>query len=139
MLLKPSNASLRHLCKGLNLPMFISTTYLSPVATVEIYGKCFSDFISSTSLAKCRFGRPELDFLGHRITKLGITPLPYKTASIKEFTRPSTVKGLQEFLGMVNFYHQFAACIMHPLYQAIAGKPKELEWTVDSISAFDLT
>ena len=53
------------------------------------------------NLAKCRFGRPELDFPGHRITKLGITPLPYKSATIKKFTRPSTVKGLQEFLGMV--------------------------------------
>ena len=41
---------------------------------------------------------------------------------IKEFTRPSTVKGLQEFLGMVNFYRRFvpsAAHILQPLYKLL--------------------
>ena len=59
------------------------------------------------SLAKCQCGRQEIDFLGHHITKHGITPLHSKTVAIKEFTKPSAVKGLQEFLGIVNFYHRF--------------------------------
>ena len=33
----------------------------------------------------------------------GITPLPSKIDAIREFTQPTTVKGLQEFVGMVNF------------------------------------
>ena len=94
------------------------------------------------NLAKCQFGKQEIDFLGHHITKHSITPLLSKTVGIKEFTKPSTVKGLQEFLGMVNFYHRFipsAANIMQPLYQAIAGRPKQLQWTEESIAAFSRT
>ena len=94
------------------------------------------------NLAKCQFGRHELDFLGHHITKHGATPLPSKVTAIREFSRPSTVKGLQEFVGMVNFYHRFvpaAASIMQPLYKALVGKPKVLQWNDQMISAFNLT
>ena len=57
----------------------------------------------------------EIDFLGHHINKHGTTPLPSKVAAIREFARLSTVKGLQGFIGMVNFYHrlcqqQLASC-----------------------------
>ena len=93
-------------------------------------------------LAKCQFGRYELDFLGHHITKHGATPLPSKVTAIREFSRPSTVKGLQEFVGMVNFYHCFvpaAASIMQPLYKALVGKLKVLQWNDQMISAFNLT
>ena len=34
------------------------------------------------NLAKCQFGRQELDFLGHRITKHGIAPLPMLLESL---------------------------------------------------------
>ena len=94
------------------------------------------------NLAKCQFGRHELDFLGHHITKHGATPLPSKVTAIREFSRPSTVKGLQEFVGMVNFYHRFvpaAASIMQPLYKALVGKPKVLQWNDQMISTFNLT
>lgn len=50
--------------------------------------------------------RTTIDFLGHRITQHGATPLPDKVEAITQF-QPSTVKGLQEFVGMVNFYHRF--------------------------------
>ena len=41
---------------------------------------------------------------------------------------------------MVNFYHRFvpaAAGIMRPLYQALAGKPRELRWTTEMDIAFE--
>lgn len=94
------------------------------------------------NLAKCQFGRQELDFLGHHITRHGITPLPSKVDVIREFSQPTTVKGLQEFIGMVNFYHRFvpgAATIMQPLYNALVGKPKELQWDDTMIAAFNRT
>ena len=42
---------------------------------------------------------------------------------------------------MGKFYHCFihvpsAANIMQPLYQAIAGKPEQLQWTEENIAAF---
>ena len=51
--------------------------------------------------------------------------------AITQYAQPTTVKGLQEFVGMVSFYHRFipgAARLMLPLFDAIAGKPKTLTW-----------
>ena len=80
------------------------------------------------NLAKCKFGRQDIDFLGHHITKQGVMPLPSKVAAIREFARHSTVKGLQEFIGMVNFYHHVvpaAAGIMQALFHALSVQPRE--------------
>ena len=83
---------------------------------------------------KCKFGQPKIEFLGHLINKNGASPLPSKVEAIKQFPHPCSVKGLQEFLGMVNFYHRFipsAAKIMKPLYSAVSNseRDKTLTWT----------
>ncbi|PAA46946.1 hypothetical protein BOX15_Mlig009783g10, partial [Macrostomum lignano] len=92
--------------------------------------------------AKCQFGRSEIDFLGHRISAAGAMPLPDKVDAVARFAPPTTVKGLQEFAGMVNFYHRFvprAARLLRPIYQAMAGKEKLVRWTPELTEAFDKT
>ena len=91
------------------------------------------------NVAKCQFGRSSIDFLGHRITSHGATPLPSKVEAVRQFKQPVTVKGLQEFVGMVNFYQRFipnAAKIMQPLFVVLAGKPKDLQWNDAMVTAF---
>ncbi len=90
---------------------------------------------------KCKFGLSCIEFLGHKIDSRGIVPLPKKVEVITKFPRPTSIKALQEFIGMVNFYHRFihdAAGIMHPLYKALAGKPKprEFSWSQEMETAF---
>ena len=53
--------------------------------------------------AKCQFGVSDIDFLGHRVTDGGATPLPAKVEAVAAFPRPLTVRSLREFLGMVTF------------------------------------
>ena len=92
------------------------------------------------NLDKCQFGRTTIDFLGHRISQHGVIPLPDKVDAISNFPKPTTVKGLQEFNGMVNFYHRFipnAARLMRPLYAAGNNKAKTLVWTPDMSQAFE--
>ena len=100
----------------------------------------------SLNPAKCRFGATTIDFLGHRIDSQGALPLPDKVEVIKAFPKPTTTKGLQEFTGMVTFYHRFvpsAARLMRPLYRALSGKkPKTTQniiWNTDMESAFEAT
>jgi len=91
------------------------------------------------NLANCEFGKSELN---NKITKHGVSPLPEKVEAINRFRRPDTVRGLQEFIGMVTFYHRFvpsAATIMQPLYTAFKGTPKSLNWTKEMESAFSST
>ena len=84
------------------------------------------------SLPKCKFGVSEIDFLGHRVNKDGILPLDTKIEAIQNYQKPTTVKSLQQYLGMVNFYHRFipsAAATLQPLFSALEGKRKQLVWT----------
>ena len=92
-------------------------------------------------LEKCLFGLKSLAFLGHQISHLGSTPLPSKVKAIEDFPKPSTVKGLQEFLGMINFYHRFishAASLLLPLHCALQkSTPRQvLSWTAEMDNAF---
>ena len=92
--------------------------------------------------AKCQFGLSAIDFLGHRVSQQGAVPLPAKIEAVASFPRPGSVKPLQEFLGMVNFYNRFiprAAHIMYPLYDALKGKKgnQDVEWTPDRLLAFE--
>ncbi|XP_061902030.1 uncharacterized protein LOC133649214, partial [Entelurus aequoreus] len=91
--------------------------------------------------SKCQFGLSEIDFLGHRISSLGAIPLPSKVHVVADFPRPSTVKALQEFLGMINFYNRFlprAAHLLQPLYGALRNKKASdsLEWSPQRVQAF---
>ena len=92
-------------------------------------------------LEKCLFGLKSLAFLGHQISHLGSTPLPSKVKAIEDFPKPSTVKDLQEFLGMINFYHRFishAASLLLPLHCALQkSTPRQvLSWTAEMDNAF---
>ena len=95
--------------------------------------------------SKCVFGRSSIEFLGHEINGRGVIPLPGKVKVIQEFNRPVNNKGLQEFLGMVNFYDRFlsaAARVMKSLYAALTGQTKKLQevvWSEAMIEAFART
>ena len=94
------------------------------------------------NVEKCTFGVSELEFLGHSVSAKGIRPMPGKVTAVKQFERPRTVKGLQRFLGLVNFYRRFLpgiAEVMRPLTDALAGAPRQLTWTEAMTSAFQLT
>ena len=89
---------------------------------------------------KCQFATNTVSFLGHHITSSGIEPLASKIHAIQVFPKPKTVKQLQEFIGMINFYHRFIPKIAHtltPLYQLLKGKPKDLAWTDEANVAFN--
>ena len=94
------------------------------------------------NVAKCQFGRQTIDFLGHQITERGAFPLPDKVKAILDFAKPSTQRGLHEFVGMVNFYHRFipaAAQLLAPLYAALSTKNKSsklLQWSEAMEQAF---
>ena len=89
---------------------------------------------------KCEFGQSELEFLGHRVNASGIAPLPEKVEAVRSFPKPTSVKGLQRFLGMLNFYRRFVpniAAVLRPLTDSLAGKPKEIVWTIQMERAFN--
>ena len=88
---------------------------------------------------KCVFGVRELDFSGHRVTPAGICPLADKVKAVTQYQQPKSVKSLQRFLGMVNFYFRFLPgieAVLRQLTDALAGEPKQLTWTTQMTSSF---
>jgi hypothetical protein len=91
---------------------------------------------------KCVFGLPEVEFLGHKVAGGGVSPLPEWVAAIRRFPWPGTIKELQAFLGLFNFYRRFvpaAATILRPLTDALAGSPRgtaAVKWNETRQQAF---
>ncbi len=87
------------------------------------------------NVEKCIFGVPSIDFLGHSFDTAGVTPLPQYVSAVVDFPQPSTMKELQAFLGMLNFYRRFLpaiANILRPLTDSLRGGKKSddrLEWS----------
>jgi Reverse transcriptase (RNA-dependent DNA polymerase)/RNase H-like domain found in reverse transcriptase len=94
------------------------------------------------NVAKCVLAADSIDFLGHRITAAGIQPLPHRVAAINTFPQPRTVRDLQAFLGLFNFYRKFvpkAAAILKPLTDAMRGgvrDPQLVSWSAPRRAAF---
>ena len=75
-----------------------------------------------------------MEFLGHHISSLDVCPIASKVNTVSDFPRPMTITQLQQFMGLINYYHCFIpnlAHIMAPLYVTLARKPKTLLWETE--------
>jgi len=58
-------------------------------------------------LCKCEFNKAELHFLGHVIGKDGVAVDPANIAVIEKWPLPKSLKELQSFLGLANYFRKF--------------------------------
>jgi len=58
-------------------------------------------------IKKCEFGVTKTKFLGFIVSTDGIAVDPDKVAVVRDWAPPSSVKGVQSFLGFCNFYRRF--------------------------------
>jgi hypothetical protein len=63
----------------------------------QLFAKC----------SKCEFGRQELGFLGHRLSKEGVSVDPHKVQSIVEWATPTSCCEMQRFTDFANYYRRF--------------------------------
>ena len=56
---------------------------------------------------KCDFLRTEVAYLGHVIGRDGVKPNPEKIIAIKKFPKPTTVRGIRQFLWLSGYYRRF--------------------------------
>lgn len=56
---------------------------------------------------KCEFHETQISFLGYIISAEGVTMDNGKVESVVNWPQPTTVKGLQCFLGFDKFYQRF--------------------------------
>ena len=79
---------------------------------------------------KCRWGSTSLRFLGFIISSDGIRIDPAKVAAITDYPRPTSIKLLQRFLGMITFslcFIPYLALVTFPRRQ-ILKKGMSFNW-----------
>jgi hypothetical protein len=57
--------------------------------------------------SKCEFGRSELGFLGHRLSRAGVSADPRKVQSIVEWATQTSCTEVRRFTGLTNYYRRF--------------------------------
>ncbi|UYV83268.1 K02A2.6-like, partial [Cordylochernes scorpioides] len=80
--------------------------------------------------AKCVFGVPRINFLGHILDEDGIRPDPAKIEAVAKMPAPTDVHGVRRFIGMVNHLGRFVenlSEIVAPLNQLLV-KGQEFVW-----------
>lgn len=103
-----------------------------------------NNFGISINLAKCEFGKSELNFLGYHVSKEGLRPLDEKVKIITEFPRPQTIQELRRYLGMLNFYRRhlpraadYHAKLNSFLINSKKNDKSQIPWSDESIEAFE--
>ena len=90
------------------------------------------------STKKTNFMAKEVNFLGHRLSKDGLSVDPKKVAAINNLPPPTSVKTVQKFLGAVNYFRSYIpkfAEIATPLYD-LTQKGVQFVWSRDCQKAF---
>ncbi|GBG78912.1 hypothetical protein CBR_g28626 [Chara braunii] len=56
---------------------------------------------------KCKFARPELEYLGHYVTLQGIRPLANKIEALRVWPEPTNTTDVRSFMGLARYYQRF--------------------------------
>ena len=89
-------------------------------------------------MVKCRWGYTKIDFLGHQISYAGVEPSPSKVEKVVNLQRPTTLKQLRSFLGLMSYFRKFIpghASIAAPLNRLLK-KQEKFSWGDPQQKAF---
>ena len=112
------------------------------ITHLYILFQCLCEFGLVINLEKCTFNESEIEFLGHTVSSRGALPLQSNMEAVQKFPEPTTIKEMQVFLDMGNFYRLFipnAAHTLLPLTDCLKGsKPASspVSWSPAMSHAF---
>jgi len=88
---------------------------------------------------KVRLFQREIQFLGHRISGVGVAMDPAKISEIVSWHRPKTVHEVWQFLGLCGYYRRYVqdyACIAAPLHE-LTKLGEQFVWTEERDNAYE--
>ena len=88
---------------------------------------------------KCEFALDSIRFLGHFVDGTHLWPDPEKINVVRNWSAPTSVTGIRQFLGFTNYFRRFTegySFIARPL-EELTGKNKRFCWNEECQSAFE--
>jgi hypothetical protein len=89
--------------------------------------------------SKCEWMKSEVEFLGHRIGREGLSVDPHKIDAVKQWPAPTNVSELRSFLGLAGYYRRFInnySATALPLTE-LTKDEVEWKWAEAEKTAFD--
>ena len=97
------------------------------------------EFSLNFNTKRCAFFQEHVEFCGHKISKNGLHKNQDKIEAVLNAPRPTNVKELQSFIGLVTYYHKFLPNIasqLQPLYD-LTKQDVKFEWGKKQQAAFE--
>ena len=124
---------------------------------IELVLKCLQDFNLKIKPKKTFFFQSQVLFLGHTLSKEGISPNPEMLQKVRDWPVPSNGKEVHSFLGLASYYHRFIlqfakwASPLHELIRPVVTKKTRariklppiqqnlppFQWTTDQQESFN--
>ena len=89
-------------------------------------------------MSKCTFGKEEVNYLGHVISKEGVKVDPKKIKSITEWPKPTNISKFRRILGLTGYYRRFIRNYAHrtaPLSNLL--KKNAFQWSEEAEKCFE--
>ena len=88
--------------------------------------------------SKCALCQKQVTYLGHVVSKDGISADTEKTLKVANWPTPTSVQEVQQFLGLASYYRRFIknfATIAKPLHK-LSEKEWQFSWSIECANAF---
>lgn len=93
---------------------------------------------------KCRLFQRSVKYLGHVVSQGGVSTDPEKTAAVRDWPVPTSVREVRSFLGFVGYYRRFIpgfakqAAALHALLKGTGVASRaSIQWTEECQRSFD--
>lgn len=129
-----SGASLKDLtllCYLDDLILITEGNYSKHLAELQIVFDRLRVFKLRANRAKCMFVRTSVKYLGHIITRDGVSPDPDKVSAISNMRTPNTMKHLKSFLQTCSWFRKFVPGFSQIAQPLTHLTKKDVAWTWD--------
>ena len=124
--------------------MVYSNTFEDHVRHVQIVLDKLREYKLFAKLSKCDFFQKEITYLGHHISRSGVSIDKSKIEAVLNWPRPSNVKDVRSFLGFVGFlrrslqnYSSYTAPFTDLLKGITRKSTKPIEWNASLEETFN--
>ena len=121
--------------------LIMSESFDDHIETVQKVLMLLAKYSIKIKVDKCEFFKEEVKFLGHVINGNGLRKSEEYVKSVKNVKKPTTVKEMRKFLGLINFQRKFiedCSLLTQSLSPWTAGnRNRKIAWSTEMDEAFD--